>query len=524
MLSLNPQTDISNLVNFACHFNTSVNPVTSTVILSYLTTGYETLAPSNTAFAGVISNRAIYNTQVAPTLTTLYAIWRQILSLAKIYSTYGYNGDANICYPVTSGSHSYQVITAITALNNWVDAVNTNPNQILFLGNYLSSEQSSCFNAALANGFPTLSYQSPYIPMWGSVQAGTVFQDVLFGKTQTVTNAAFSKAVSSPPTIAFSSLPVISSLQLWGGEYVNQLIVNYQTSSNPVVMNHTGTDTNTESLSLNLQQGEFFTEISGYSGDFINQLTFITNRGQNTTYPPNPQATPCTFNWTASAGEVLIGFQGTEGDYVNQIQLITVQFCPATWSGQLVVPAAFPIPYPVGQLGLGFNSFLGCALPNTAITLHQSASTKTANQNFSIGLSVGGQSAKYKSSMSIKASNTAVFIVVYANSVYQNVTSSCTASGLTTAAVSLTAQQLYTAYGDSYVSNVTNGAEYWAVFVYDCETESQQQSLQNSFSVSGVVPTEPPVSIGVNFSKSVTSVTQQTHINFRAFQYLKGSS
>jgi len=73
------------------------------------------------------------------------------------------------------------------------------------------------------------------------------------------------------------------------------------------------------------------------------------------------------------------------------------------------------------------------------------------------------------------------------------------------------------------VSAAVLGAEYAAVFVYECETEDEQQSVLNALAAQGVVPTDPPVSIGANFSKSMSSANSQINVACRCVQLLRGS-
>ena len=465
-------------------------------------------------------------------MSALYGIWSQILSLAKTYQTYGYTGDANISFPAQSGSKSGEVASAINGLNSWIDAVALNPFTVLPLASSLNPP------AALSNGSPTLVYTTPTNPIWGSVVT-TPYQDIDIGMAIAVTNTAFNTTSSNPKPIPLTNLPVIGSISLWGSSWVNEIAVTYDLPTGPSTFTH-GQDSGSADYAYNLQTGEFITKISGTSGDYINQLTFTSNLGQTYTFPPTAISAPNSDSWSASAGEVLVGFQGSSGSYLNQLQPITIQFEPSEWSTPLLATANAEPALPVTGLGVGFNTFINSAMPNSAAVAPSSiGSQNVASQNFvqvcnssdsldktvkhSIGLSAEGQSAKHKSSSSVKSSNTAVSVVVYANAVKSSPIYS-TAPTLLPAAAGLTPAELFTAYGDSYVSAATLGAEYMAVFVYECETESDQQSVMNSFAVQGIVPTEPPVSIGVNFSKSMTNASAQTTVNCRAYQMLRGSS
>ena len=531
-LTFNPTADITNLINYAVGFDAA--SVNAPVVLSFTTSGYETLYPADAdaSFQHVLTNRNVYNTQVAPVLSSLYGIWSQILSLANIYQTYGYTGDANISFPVQSGSKSGEVASAINGLNSWIDSVALNPFTVLPLASSLNTP------AALANGSPTLVYTTPTNPIWGT-NCSTPYQDIDIGMAIAVTNTAFNTTSSNPNPIPFSSLPVIGSITLWGGDWMNEIAVTYDVSTGPTTYTH-GQTGGSADYAVNLQTGEFITSISGSYGSYINQLTFATNLGQSYTYPPNPNSTGGIVTWKAAPGEVLVGFQGSSGSYLNQLQPITIQFQPSEWNTPLLATVNAQPALPVTGLGVGFNTFTNSAMPNSvAVAPSSIGNQNVASQNFvqvcnssdsldktlklSIGLSAEGQSVKHKSSSSVKSSNTSVSVVVYANAVKSSPIYS-TAPTLLSAAAGLTAEELFTAYGDSYVSAATLGAEYMAVFVYECETESDQQSVMNSFAVQGIVPTEPPVSIGANFSKSMTNASSQTNVNCRAYQMLRGSA
>jgi hypothetical protein len=533
-LTYKPSTDITSLINYAAGFDAA--SVNAPVVLSFTTSGYESLHPAAASFQNILTNRNTFNTQVAPVLSNLYSIWSQILKLAKTYQTYGYTGDANISFPVQPGSKSGEVATAINDLNSWIDAVVLNPFTVQPLAASLNPP------AALANGSPTLVYTTPTNPIWGS-NITTPYQDIDVGMAIAVTNTAFNTISSNPNPIPLTSLPVIGSIALQAGpqgdNWVYEIAVTYDLPTGPTTFTH-GQAGGSSDYPINLQTGEFITSITGTYGDYINQLTFTTNLGQTYTFPPNPQNTGGVVSWTAAAGEVLVGFQGSSGSYLNQLQPITIQFQPSEWSTPLLATANAEPALPVTGVGVGFNTFLNSAMPNSAAVAPSSiGSQNVASQNFvqvcnssnsldktvkhSFGLSAEGQSAKHKSSSSVKSSNTSVSVVIYANAVKSSPIYS-TAPTLLPAAAGLTPEELFTAYGDSYVSAATLGAEYMAVFVYECETESDQQSVMNSFAVQGIVPTDPPVSIGVNFSKSMANASSQTNVNCRAYQMLRGSA
>ncbi|MEB3317362.1 MAG: jacalin-like lectin [Cyanobacteriota bacterium] len=529
-LTLSPSTDINNLINYAAGFDGS--SVDAPVVLSYTTTGYESLAPTESNIQNMITNRKVFTTQVAPMLSQLMSIWSQILNLAKTYQIYGYSGDPNISFPVVSGSKSGDVASAINGLNTWIDAVALNP----FINKPLPADLNP--PVALANGSPTLVMQTPTNPLWGS-NCSTPYQDIDIGVAIATTNTALNTTSSNPNPIPLKSRPVIGSITLSGGDWMNELSVTYDMKAGPTTFTH-GQNGGASDYPINLQVGEFITSVSGSCGDYINQLTFKTNLGQSYTFPPSPQSTGGVVSWSAAPGEVLVGFQGSSGAYLNQLQLITVQFQPSTWTPPLLTQADAAAALPVTCMGVGFNTILNGAMPNTAAIAPASVgSQNVCSQNFvqvctssssldqtlhhSIGGSAQGQSVKHQSAHSLQTSDTDVSIVIYANAI-KNSPVYTTSPTLLPGAAALSPSELFTAYGDSYVSAAVMGAEYVAVFIYECDTESQQQSVLNSLALQGVVPSDPPVSIGGNFSKSMSSANSQINVNCRCVQLLRGSA
>ncbi|MFN9623138.1 MAG: jacalin-like lectin [Cyanobacteriota bacterium] len=529
-LTLSASTDITTLITYAAGFDEA--SVNAPVVLAYTTAGYETLLPAATSFQSVITNRNTFRTQVAPVRSQLQTIWSKIVNLAKTYQTYGYTDDPNISFPAVAGSNSGDVAAAINGLNTWTDAVALDPFTVQPLAASLNPP------AALANGSPSLMIQFPKNPIWGTDTTGS-YQDINVGMAIATTNTAFNTTSSNPDPIQFASRPVIGSITLWGGDWMNQISITYDLANGPTTFTH-GQPGGATDYPVNLQSGEFITSITGSYGDYINQLTFNTSNGQTYTFPPSPQSTGGVVTWTAAPGEVLVGFQGSSGSYLNQLQAITIQFQPSVWTAPLLeAPDAEPA-LPVTGVGVGFNTFLNSAMPNSAAVAPASlGSQNVASQNFvqvctsssglsntlhhSIGLSAEGESAKHQSSSSIKTSNTDVSVVVYANAVLSSPIFATTPT-LLPAAASLSPMELFTAYGDSYVSAATLGADYAAVFVYECDTEAQQQSVLNSLALQGVVPSDPPVSIGVNFSKSMSTANSQINVSSRCYQVLRGSA
>ena len=538
-LAYDPQTDIAALVSFALSFDEQ--DVNAPVVLSYTTTGYEALLPSasanSTAFQTVVGNRNTYRNTVAPSLSRLYGIWSQVEALQAFYATYGYTDDPGISNPLQPGSKAGQVAAAINGLNQWVNNTIANPLQAQPLAASLNPP------ACLSNGVPSLAYLTPANPLWGSTPSAP-FQDINLGVPITITNAACNTNVSGPSAIPLTSLPLLSSISLWGGEYVDQMAVTYVTSkSGPTTFTH-GEPNGGADYALNLQPDEYITMIRGTCGDYINQLIFSTSLGQTYSYPPNPQSTGGKIYWQAGSGEVLVGLQGSCGDYLNQLQPISIRLQPAVWTPPLIVEPVATDGLPVVELGAGFNTFTGGALPNTALAAPTSGigsqnvqssglvcyvcdSFQQLDQvqkglNFRLGY--GENAVAHRGGHSLEITNTSVSVLIY-NNVVASSPNYASAPTLNPAAAELTPAEFFAAYGDAYVSSVVLGAEYLAMIVYDCQTEDQQQSVMKSLQATLVIPVDDvKVTIGANFSSELTQADSATTMQARIYQWLNGSA
>ena len=82
-------------------------------------------------------------------------------------------------------------------------------------------------------------------------------------------------------------------------------------------------------------------------------------------------------------------------------------------------------------------------------------------------------------SNALNLSDTSISVVVYSNVVSQSpIYESCSlASNIAVPVTAAESLAFYEQYGDSFVSAVTEGGEYVAVFVYDCQCMSQSQSV-----------------------------------------------
>lgn len=194
----------------------------------------------------------------------------------------------------------------------------------------------------------------------------------------------------------------------------------------------------------------------------------------------------------------------------------------------------------------GFDSFIGqgkdTALSGTSSTptslsdgtVVSEVSICTTTDSVSKALSISA-SASYSSldaSVSDKASfvqslnmtSTSVVVVVHTYiQVSQSVVSYALASGVTAPDANAsptsqdTIQAFFQAYGDSYVSAMTIGGEYYAAFVYESTSVETQTAITNDLSAS--VGT-----VNANLSATISNTAESTTTSVQASQQLIGST
>jgi hypothetical protein len=248
--------------------------------------------------------------------------------VASLYKTYGYTGDSMFT------ANCQQLNQDTTALETWIMQTNANP---LGTASYPNPPQS------VLNGTPAAQYsvETTSTPWGGSTSGETskskptsanAFYDLATSgvPSSNPTNASNNSSNPSTP-ISLALRPVLASIDLWGGDWMNQLGTSYQTTSGTVQFVHGDPSGSGLQPSLNLQTGEFVTSISGQEDWYVNKLTFTTNRGQSLTGPPNGNAAS-SFSWSVPSGATLVGFQGSCGEYLNTLQPVFIQFQPASWT------------------------------------------------------------------------------------------------------------------------------------------------------------------------------------------------
>ena len=220
-----------------------------------------------------------------------------------------------------------------------------NPTQSASLPQTLNPPQS------LLNGVPVFNYTTPTQTAWGGT-GGNPYQDINVGSSANAASSSSSSSTTasgsasasvqskSSPTVSggttvassvnttglpipISSLPVISSISLWGLSYMGQIDITYDSPTGNSIYSHGTWDMSGDSSTVNLKSGEFITSITGTWGEYVNQLKFVTNLANSLTYPPNPESASGVISWNSTANQanqILVGFQGHCGSYLDQLQ------------------------------------------------------------------------------------------------------------------------------------------------------------------------------------------------------------
>jgi hypothetical protein len=291
-----PYPESTQIIEFALKF-TSLDP-DSPVVISYQKTGYESLVPN---FQQIVLNRQLVEglgTQpgLAHKLVLLDTLQNQIGWLKQVYQTYNnYTGDSQLIQNLA------QVNTDYAAL-------------ISFISNKIDSDPTQDYSDSIPPlpsvlySTPQLNYQWAYSNAWGG--KGVAFSDI------------------QPKWIPLQV--TLDSLLCRGGSWIDQIQFMYTLPDGSQLTFTHGGNGGVSNNPLVLSPGEFISSISGSYGDYINQLTFTTNKGQKYTSPSGPG--PNSFNWAVPDGGVVTFFQGGSGYYLDQLQVCVLQLQPAIWS------------------------------------------------------------------------------------------------------------------------------------------------------------------------------------------------
>lgn len=290
------------MIQYALSFGAS--KIDSPAVISYGTTGYEQVqGMSQSVWKPIVKNRTLYQAPgtagLAGCIESIGQVMTQAEWIQQVYKTYRYAGDPQL------SSNYKQIVTDWQSANGLLAEMNTDPTQAYKLPSF----PSLAFGAPSLN-FVLTNFSKSNPGPWGG-NGGNPFQDVT------------RSSVLSQTTL--------SQIMIQGNQWVDNLTVTYNSN--------TGTNTFTRGGNggsagnpLQLQAGEFVATISGWAGDYINQLSFETTMGGTLIGPPNPQGANPFLPWTPPQGSVLLGFEGRCGDFLDQLAPVVCTFSPTEWS------------------------------------------------------------------------------------------------------------------------------------------------------------------------------------------------
>lgn len=168
----------------------------------------------------------------------------------------------------------------------------------------------------------------------------------------------------------------------------------------------------------------------------------------------------------------------------------------------------------------GFES--GCVV---SVSTEELAQSLQLDPSLSLGLPGPLQLFAAKASLlqSAKTTNHSVSVTIFARKVSRS--SQCSnvkpkaGMGLPTDNSSL--DQFVETYGDSYISMLEEGGEYYCILTLYSQTKEEQKNLKSRLGVGGLLG---PVSVGMDLQQNLTSVLSTVDLNFSLKQQVFGIS
>lgn len=198
----------------------------------------------------------------------------------------------------------------------------------------------------------------------------------------------------------------------------------------------------------------------------------------------------------------------------------------------VVSPAAAQGGSPPTDLFQGYDSFVGSGR-STALTGTKGAAGATSQTYYKVctdtaslyqamnisgsvsaSFGLGSVDAKMSFAQSLNVTSTSVTVVVYTNVITDS--SSCGDVKLNVAPPK-DITNFFLPYGDSYVSSITKGAEYIAVYVFQSTSITDQQSITASLNASDF-------GVSAQLSTAISSISTSTSTNVSMSQLMTGVS
>jgi hypothetical protein len=167
----------------------------------------------------------------------------------------------------------------------------------------------------------------------------------------------------------------------------------------------------------------------------------------------------------------------------------------------------------------GARSLVRCSVCSTATDL---ANSLEIDQSLSVGFgSVGSVDEKMKFFTSLQVTTYSISIVVYARHGIGTTTATSTRLKNSIPAPSTSSDLIdfVDAYGDSFLSAVTQGGEYYAVYTFFTETREEQTSFESSLKANGVYD---GVSVAADLQTKLSNFLRTTTVRYRFQQEVSG--
>lgn len=167
----------------------------------------------------------------------------------------------------------------------------------------------------------------------------------------------------------------------------------------------------------------------------------------------------------------------------------------------------------------------GSQLCNYTICEDIESLQKALNISASVAANFGVASADAKSSYvnTLDITSTSIMLAVYARRVMgtQGSKNSCLKDGIPAPTDLTTLDAFIEQYGDSYVSELTTGAEYIATYVFYCQSTAEHNEIKNVLDA-GVVTEEGHITGDVQ--TAITNAQKKENVRWSVFQKVIGSN
>lgn len=276
------------------------------------------------------------------------------------------------------------------------------------------------------------------------------------------------------------------------------------------------------SLSATCQNGTGGSDSSSvaYSTDQAATLTDIANNNGNLTLvsPAAPSATG------AAPSAVINGIGVGFNTFTSEAYPTAISPSSPTVSQGLSSKCSVKVCASIDSFNQATSHALGVSAQVTSSSSSSSSSSSDSSSSGSTGPTFGANTTL---SNALSLSDTSISVVVYSSVVTSSLAyDGCSlASGLAEPTTTAEALTFYQNYGDSFVSAVTEGGEYMAIFVFYSQTDQDQKAVQASLSANGVVNVDgTSANLGATVGGGISATINNTNVRCSIYQSLLGST